>query len=398
MLPTRATLPFLPSVTAVVTQFPAPSQTFIHRKLDGLRAAGMDVRVAAARFAEPSSTTGYPYLCLMPWTTPGTAASTASRSAWQAMVRTAPGLLQRRSHLRVQLSTAPILAIDSDVVHFEFSGIAASYLDRLATLADRSFVAVSCRGAAEQIEPLHNPARRSQLAEVFDAASLIHCVSDDMRRTVENYGAPPDRILVNRPAVPVERFADLRGPVRTDGGPLRVLSIGRLHWKKGFDDALRAMAQLRRQGVQITYRIAGDGTERSKLEFMIHAMSLGEQVELLGVCGQDQIRSLLSWADVLLLPSISEGISNAVLEAMAAGLPVVSTRCGGMDEVIEDRRTGLLVGISDTDAMVDRLSELAVDLDLRAELSSNAAAHADAELDISHQVNRFLDAYRRLIS
>lgn len=383
-------------MTAVVTQFPAPSQTFIRRKLDGLRAARMDVSVAAARFSEPESSTGFPYLCLMPWANARSARAAESRSAWSAVISGSPSLVRRPGRLKESISTAPILAIESDVVHFEFSGIAASYLDRIPELASRSAIAVSCRGAAEQIEPLHNPARRRQLAEVFDAASLIHCVSDDMRRTVEGYGAPSDRILVNRPAVPVSDFVPLRRPVRSEDGPLRVLSIGRLHWKKGFDDGLRAVGGLRRRGVDVRYRIAGEGSEREKIEFMRHEMDLGRNVELLGSCDQAQIRELLRWADVLMLPSLSEGISNAVLEAMAAGVPVVATRCGGMAEVIEDGRTGMLVDVGDTAAMTEALAALASDLDLRADLSTRAAAHADAHLDISRQVRRFLDAYRRV--
>lgn len=383
-------------MTAVVTQFPAPSQTFIRRKLDGLRAAGMDVRIAAARFSEPSADTGYPYLCLMPWANPRAALATDSRAAWKATAKAAPSFRSAPARARDAMSTAPILAVDSAIVHFEFSGIAVSYLDRLETLTDRSKLAVSCRGAAEQIEPLENPTRQRQLAEVFDAASLIHCVSDDMRRTVEGYGAPADRILVNRPAVPVADFAGLRASSPDGGGPLRILSIGRLHWKKGFDDGLRAVAHLRRRGIDVTYRIAGEGSERPKLEFMLHEMDLNETVELLGACDQTTIRQMLGWADVLLLPSLSEGISNAVLEAMAAGVPVVSTRCGGMDEVVDDQLTGLLVDVADAEAMADRLADLADDPDLRAALAARAAAHADAHLDISHQVRRFVAAYGRI--
>lgn len=386
------------SLTAVVNSFPTPSETFIRRKLTGLRDAGLDVRVAAANFSEPSDETGLPYLCLKPWASTRVAGSPESRATWRAVAgELSPGG-RRRGSFRRAVTTSPILAIDSEIVHFEFSGIAATYLSRLPELASRSAVAVSCRGAAEQIEPLHNPVRRAELAEVFDIASLVHCVSDDMRRTVEAYGALPDRILVNRPAVPVAQFSDLRRPVRDGGGPLRVLSIGRLHWKKGFDDALRAMYQLRRRGVGVEYRIAGEGAERPKLSFMLDDLSLGDGVELLGRCDQNQIRELLVWSDVLLLPSLSEGISNAVLEAMAAGLPVVSTSCGGMGEVIEDRETGLLVDVGDASAMADRLAELSSDLDLRSRLSRSAAAYADAELDISHQVRRFVDAYSQIVT
>lgn len=387
-----------PSVTAVVTQFPAPSQTFIRRKLEGLRGAGIDVTVAAARFSEPSASTGFPYLCLMPWASTGAIVAAESRSAWRAALQSLPSARHGNGRVRDSIATAPVLAIDTDVVHFEFSGIAVSYLDRIGAITDRSHMAVSCRGAAEQIEPIGNPVRQRQLAEVFDAASLIHCVSDDMRRTVEGYGAAPERILVNRPAVPVADFSSLRRPAREGDGPLRVLSIGRLHWKKGLDDGLRAMAALRDRGVDAVYRVAGEGTERAKLEFMIDSLDLGGSVDLLGTCTQDEVRASLAWSDVLLLPSLSEGISNAVLEAMAAGLPVVTTNCGGMTEVVQHGVNGLVVDMCDAEAMADNLAVLAADPSLRDRLGTAAAAHADTHLDLSHQVQRFVDAYGRLRS
>ena len=114
--------------------------------------------------------------------------------------------------------------------------------------------------------------------------------------------------------------------------------MGRLHWKKGFDDGLRTAARLRARGIDVDYRIAGEGSEREKLEFLVHELGLGGSVTLLGVQTQEQVRDQLGRADALLLPSLSEGISNAVLEAMAAGLPVVTTDCGGMTEVVEHDR------------------------------------------------------------
>ena len=113
----------LPSVTAVVNEFPAVSQTFIRRKLDGLRSAGMDVQVAASRFAEPSGATGFPYLCVTPWASPHAAISRESRAAWASMVRSVPSSWRTDGRARHTLATAPILAVETDIVHFEFSGI-----------------------------------------------------------------------------------------------------------------------------------------------------------------------------------------------------------------------------------------------------------------------------------
>jgi len=387
-----------PSLTAVVSQFPAPSETFILRKLEGLRREGVRVQVAASVFTDGASATGFELLPLLPWSDLRHPAR--ARRSWQAVASAASS---RRSDgppqtLRERITISPLLAAESDIVHFEFSGNAVTYRHAFDQLRPARIV-VSCRGAAEQIVPLEDPSRIPLLGEVFHGADLIHCVSDDIRRTVIELGAPADKIVVNRPAVPVADFAPLaqrRTTAATHQG-FRVLSIGRLHWKKGFDDALRAMAELRRS-VDVEYRIAGEGAEREKLAFMINELGLGDCVTLLGTRTQDQVKDQLEWADALLLPSLSEGISNAVLEAMAAGLPVVSTTCGGMQEVIDDSVDGYLVAVGDTTAMADRLAALGRDQDLRHRLGAAAALRAAADFDVSRQVDIFLRSYRSVMS
>jgi colanic acid/amylovoran biosynthesis glycosyltransferase len=390
-----------PSLLAVVNRFPHPSETFIRRKLTGLADAGLDVKVATRIINPDASDVGLPLIPTAPWKRVRTSYAALGGPGAADIARTALAL-QRRSRgdgsarsARRRAQVAPLVAAGADVIHFEFSGIALAYQDAFDLLRPAK-LAVSCRGAAEQILPLSDPSRARALGSLFAEVDLIHCVSDDMRRTVESYGAPSERILVNRPAVPVADFAPIAARRLPHDGPLRVLSIGRLHWKKGFDDSLRAIAGLVASGRSVEYRIAGDGAEREKLSFLIHQLGIGAQVTLLGVQRQDEIRDQLAWADVLLLPSLSEGISNAVLEAMAAGLPVIATRCGGMDEVIDDGADGFLVDVGDVEAMQARLVQVADDRDLAARLGRAAGERARVEFDLSRQVRVFVEAYRTL--
>jgi colanic acid/amylovoran biosynthesis glycosyltransferase len=387
------------TLTAVVNDFPAPSETFILRKLGGLRDAGVRIDVAAASFGSSAHALGFGLVPLAPWRRARSArTSAATRASWRAIATSAvagPSKGVRRP-LRRRVALAPLESIESEIVHFEFSGIAVTYLDALDALRRRSKVVVSCRGAAEQVRPLSDPSRAALLAEVFDAVDLIHCVSEDMRATVTRLGAPPEKIFVNRPAVPVADFRPLRQGRREDQA-LRVLSIGRLHWKKGLDDGLRAIAALRDRGRQVSYRIVGEGPEREKLSFMRDQLGLAGTVELAGSRSVSEVVEALQWADVLLLPSLSEGISNAALEAMAAGLPVISTECGGMSEVITHDHDGLLVGVGDVASMVDHLDALAARPDVRSRLGAAAATRADAEFDVRRQVDTFLRAYSRLL-
>ncbi len=389
------------SLLAVVNRFPHPSETFIRRKLTGLHEAGIDVSVAARIFTPEAAGLGLPLVPTSPWRRPRSSFAAFGPSGAAAVVGTAVKL-QGRDHRaggtsavrRAQL--APLVAAGADVVHFEFSGIAATYRDSFDLLGPAK-LAVSCRGAAEQILPLSDPSRARALEEVFAAVDLIHCVSEDMRRTVEQYGASAEKILVNRPAVPVADFAPLADRRQEHDGPLRVLSIGRLHWKKGFDDGLRAVASLIASGRTIEYRIAGEGPEREKLSFLAHQLGLVPHATFLGLGGQEEIKDQLVWADVLLLPSLSEGISNAVLEAMAAGLPVIATRCGGMDEVIAPGEDGFLVDIGDTENMHDCLAQIADDRALGARLGAAGKVRAAAEFDLGRQVRIFAEAYKGLV-
>lgn len=389
-----------PRIVSVVNTFPSGSETFIERKARALMAAGFDVTVAAHQTGTSSEVGGaepVPRLQLPHPRQPRTWATAArSLTSSQARQRARPLLREfRQGHWLV-----PIAAGGYDIVHFEFSGIAAQVADLLPHLRPAR-LAVSCRGAAEQIRPHQDPDRARQLERVFAEVDLIHCVSQDMADTVGVFGASADKIVVNRPAVDTARWSGIgrvdTGPRGTEDAPLRVLSVARLHWKKGFDDAIRAVSLAQANGVHIQYRIAGEGPEREKLAYLRHSLGLGESVELLGWQAQQQVEDLLGWADVFLLPSLSEGISNSALEAMASGVPIVSTRCGGMDEVITRADDGLLTDVGDVSALAEALATL-VEPERRAALSAGGQATVRASFDLARQAEVFANAYRTLLS
>jgi colanic acid/amylovoran biosynthesis glycosyltransferase len=388
-----------PRVLAVATRFPWRSETFIERKVRALRAAGIDITVAAPWiYAQDPALEPVPTIQLPQPRDPRT-----WRDALRAVARDgdarqlAPEVLR---HHREGLGLVPIVAGRFDIVHLEFSGIAVTLRHLLPHLRPAKLV-VSCRGHAEQIAPLFEPERRDHLAEAFAQVDLVHCVSDDMAATVRELGAPEERILVNRPAVDTARWSGVGRvdptPRGTAEAPLRVLSTGRLHWKKGFDDAIRAVAAARDAGLHVRYRIAGQGPEEEKLEFLRHTLGVTSEVELLGWCDQARVEAELREADAFWLPSLSEGISNSALEGLAAGVPTLSTTCGGMDEVITSGDEGLLVEVGDVAAMAAGLAELA-DPERRRTLAEGGAARARGAFDLARQAQVFADAYRDLVA
>ncbi len=385
-----------PRVVSIVNRYPSPSETFIERKARALRAVGFDVTVAAHRVEANPGPDPVPTMQLPLARSPRTWMDVAGRLSGDAAARRrAAGL---RGDLRRHHGLLPVVAGGFDLVHFEFSGIAAAMVDALPALRPAR-LAVSCRGGAEHLTPLRDPERARRLERVFEEVDLVHCVSEEMADVARGYGADEAKILVNRPAVDAARWAgigavdpEVRG---TAERPLRVLSVARLHWNKAFDDAVRAVAVARRAGLHVRYRIVGEGPEREKLQYLRHGLGIEEEVELVGWQRQEDLPAHLAWADAFLLSSLTEGISNSALEAMAAGVPVVSTRCGGMAEVLGDG-VGVLVEVGERDEMAAALESLS-DPDRRAALARAGEAIIGREYDLARQAAVFADAYRRVL-
>jgi colanic acid/amylovoran biosynthesis glycosyltransferase len=135
---------------------------------------------------------------------------------------------------------------------------------------------------------------------------------------------------------------------------LEIISVGRPHWKKGYDIAIKAMAELKVQGLQFHYQIIG-GENDQELLFLIEDLGLTSDVELLPKLPQQKVFELMSSAGVFLLPSIEEGIANVAVEAMALGCPVISTNCGGMEELITHQKEGWIVSVYDEEAMAEQI-------------------------------------------
>ena len=393
----------------VVHRFPSVSETFIYNHAAGLRAAGLDVTVIATRTSNDAALfadfAGRRYDGPVVHTplkrAPG---ETAARTASFVARRTGRGFAlwnaaRKRYGATRRAARAWLLALPFDgfdLVHFEYSGLAASWLDALPLLAPARLV-VSCRGAAEQIKPLVEPARVDALRAVFARCDRVHCVSEDMQRTCEGYGLDPAKAFVNRPAIDARRFSRSAPYVARPAGPYRLLSTGRLHWKKGLDYAISAVRLLVDAGLDVHYEILGAGVEEERLRFAVHDLGLEGRVTFSGRRSSAEVKAALEKADVYLLPSLSEGLSNAALEAMAMELPVVSTGAGGMAEAIDDGVHGLLVASRDPRAMADRVAALLHDPTRRTALGRAGRRRIEEAFSLERQIETFVHQYQALM-
>ena len=178
-----------------------------------------------------------------------------------------------------------------------------------------------------------------------------------------------------------------------DGDPPRVVSVGRLKEPKDFVGLVRALSL-----VDVPYRAAiiGDGPDRPAVEHAIRAHAVGDSVALLGE--RDDVTEQLAQSDVFVLASRSEGMPLSVLEAMAAGLPVVASAVGGVPELVVSGETGLLVRANDIDALVDALREVLSGAALRRAMGDAGRARAQQLFDLPGFRTAHVQLYRDALS
>jgi colanic acid/amylovoran biosynthesis glycosyltransferase len=389
-------------IALVVNRFPALSETFIHTKAIALRRAGLDVTVIAAmpsadgplfteRFDGPVELMDVSRDLAL--TTRHLAARVARLTGhdlrlWDA-ARRRYGLTRRA--LRAAVIAMPLAGFD--ILHLEYTGLAVAYLDALVLTGAK--IVTSCRGTAERMTPIAEPARADELRAMFEHVDRVHCVSQDLVRTCAAYGLDPAKAFVNNPAIDATRFHRARPyPART--GRFELLSTGRLHWAKGIEWGILAVKALVDAGVNVRYTVIGAGPEDGRLRFLVHDLGLGDHVVLAGRKPAPEVRAALEGADLYVLPSVSEGISNAALEAMAMELPVVSTSVGGMAEAITDGVDGVLVPSRSPREMAHAIAGLLSDHARRASLGTAGRRRVIEQFSIERQTARFVAEYEAL--
>lgn len=212
---------------------------------------------------------------------------------------------------------------------------------------------------------------------------------------VERLGWPAEKIEVVYNAVDLERVtvapsAQLRRELGAGAGPL-VLTPARLDAQKGHATLLQAAAEV----PDAVFALAGEGPERGGLEAEARRLGVAERVRFLG--RRQDVPELLAACDVFALPSLYEGSSLAVLEAMAAGRPVVSSAIGGTEELIEDGDSGLLVPPGDAGALRDALRRLLDDAGLRDSLAARARERVERRFTRERMAAEVTAIYEELL-
>jgi glycosyltransferase involved in cell wall biosynthesis len=243
------------------------------------------------------------------------------------------------------------------------------------------------------------PAARALAGPIFRAAEQVTVISTPLVPRVTALGVAEERVTV----VPMPVDESLGAEQGRPRDPRELLFVGRLVERKGAEFALRALAELRRRGVDVRLTIAGDGPERGALESMARELQLGASVEFLGALPTPDVHRLYARAAIFVMPAVTdwkgeqEGFGLVVVEAMRAGMPVVASRSGGIPDIVRDSETGFLVPERDTTALADRLQLLLGDAALARRLGAAAAADARGRFGAERIADTFDRVYARAV-
>ncbi|PSQ05589.1 glycosyltransferase [Halobacteriales archaeon QS_6_71_20] len=223
--------------------------------------------------------------------------------------------------------------------------------------------------------------------------------SETGRDLAVDRGADPERVTVIGNGRDVSRYhagsgAAVRSELDVGEDELVVGTVGRLLERKGHFELLTAWAQVRERGIDARLVLVGDGADREALEARAEELGCADSVEFPGM--RDDVPDVLAAMDVFAFPSHYEGMPGSVIEAMAAGLPIVATPVDGTAELLESYRTGLFVPVEAPTDLGWAITRLVESPSLRWALGNAAQRHARTTLTIDAMVDRFEAFYREL--
>ncbi|MBN1121752.1 MAG: glycosyltransferase family 4 protein [Anaerolineae bacterium] len=403
-------------IGVVVMRFPVPSETFIVTKIVGLIDAGFDVQI----FANASSDDwnkfdilrdrpnvrrrvhiAPPFRPLSKVLTVGTLRLLRTalthptdflrfvRHNWQHRRENTPGFL-KGIYTRLHFVGQKL-----DVLHIEFDTQALTFVDLKAYLKCK--LLLSSRGSFQKTSVLDQFPDAPQV--LYRHADGYHFISNYLHENARRLGLPgsiPTWLV--EPAIDLELFNPIERPPRQAGDVFRIVSVGRLAWKNGFEFAIDAVGMLHRAGVPVHYTIVGDGDYREAAVFAARQWGLLDAgiVEFVGVVPRESVPGYLQAADAMLHISVEEGFCNAVIEAQAVELPVVVSDAGGLPENVANEVTGYVVPRRDPAAAAEKLRYLAENPALCREMGRAGRERAVTLFDINRQVEKFGALYREL--
>jgi glycosyltransferase involved in cell wall biosynthesis len=241
----------------------------------------------------------------------------------------------------------------------------------------------------------HEKWRRRFAYRLIARWSRMVAVSEDIRNfLITQVGIKQDHVLTIRNGIDVKAYAGRFGEDRAQTKERReyvIGSVGSLYPVKGHTYLLKAFAIVHKTQPDVICKIAGRGHLLAQLQAEVADLGIANQVEFLGL--RDDIPQFLQGIDVFVLPSLSEGLPLSILEAMAAGKPVIATNVGGVSEVVQDRRTGFIVPPKDPEGLANRILQVMADQSMAEALGRAGREKVERDFSLNTMTKQYEALY-----
>jgi glycosyltransferase involved in cell wall biosynthesis len=255
---------------------------------------------------------------------------------------------------------------------------------------------VSLRGSHVNYSPLADKALAHMYKAVLPQYDGFHAVSKAIAREGEQWGVVPAKTKVIYSGLPAGKFPEGGMSGRNKG--FRILVVGRMHWVKGYHYLFDTITILKGRKFPVTVTLLASGEMPEELLYQVHSLDLKDGLHWIKGLPHEKVLEQMREHDVLVLPSVEEGIANVVLEAMSVGLPVISTDCGGMREVIESGSNGLLVPVRNPKALADAIEFFSTVGPARVEvIRQNAYTTMVDKFNQANTRRQFVEFYNRVL-
>ncbi len=261
-------------------------------------------------------------------------------------------LNKRKNAIRNENIQIAINRIQPEIIHFQWVSV-LHFLKNLK-LPSQTKTILSQRGYHINVRPFVNSENKLFLQEVFKEIDGFHSVSKAIKEKSNQIYASSSKIDdVVYSGFSIDSFCQKTS--WNTARKLQILTVGRNHWIKDYKTSILAMSLIKEKKIPFHYTIVGVH-KSEELLFLVNDLNLDDSVTFLDSLSQDMVYEKMLDSDLFLLSSNTEGIANVCVEAMLSKLPVISTDCGGMSELISDNKTGFLVPKRSSKAIADKIS------------------------------------------
>jgi colanic acid/amylovoran biosynthesis glycosyltransferase len=404
-------------VAFIVTEFPSLSQTFVLNQITGLIDRGHDVDIFANGIADDSKIhedvrkynlldrTCY-YREIIPKNKLFRLIKAANYVVRYMLKRPAVVLRslniikygRKAASFNLFFKTIPFMDKGPyDIIHCHFgpTGNLAVLLKEVGAIRGKVITAFHGYDLSSYIGKNGNRVYE----KLFEKGELFLPISRRWKKKLIKLGCPKGKVLVHRMGIDVGRLGFLQRKIWKNG-KINILSVARLVEKKGVEYGIQAVAKVLKDYPDLQYSIAGDGSLKRDLVRLINKLDIDENVKLLGWKQQNEISELMSHADILLAPSVTgkggdqEGIPVVLMEAMARGLPVISTYHSGIPELVQDGISGFLLRERDVDGLAEKLEHLITHPEMRDQMGAEGRKYVEENYNIDKLNNRLVEIYK----